>query len=295
MHTGAASRYRIELRLMLAPYLIGMLVLIAIPAAATFALAFTHYDAITPPSWAGLQNFNTIFGERLFWIAARNTLVFVALAVPLRILGALALALVLNNRRRGARLYRLAVFLPTEIPDLAYALIWLWIFNPIYGPLNTALGALGLPTPAWLSDPNTALLSLVIMSLFQIGEGVVVLLAGLRDIPSDFYESAEIDGASRWQSFRSITLPLLMPWLFLLTARDIILSAQNTFTSAFVMTRGGPYHATLTLPLLIYQSAFDRFWFGEGASMLLLVFVCVGMLLLLVYKLTRGWGYHEDV
>jgi multiple sugar transport system permease protein len=290
-----AFGYRAELRLMLAPYLLGVVLLIALPAGATFALAFTRYDALTPPAWAGLSNFGVIFSDRLFWIAVRNTLAFVALAVPLRLLGALALALLLNRRRLNLKFYRMAVFMPGEIPDVAYALIWLWIFNPLYGPLNNVLGSLGLPGPNWLSDPNTALLSLVIMSLFQIGEGVVVMLAGLRGIPGDLYESAELDGANAWQAFRSITLPLLMPWLFLLSARDLILCAQNTFTPAFMLTGGGPYYATLTLPLLIYQAAFDRFWFGEGAAMLLVLFGCLGLVLWLLHKRMRAWGYAGDV
>ena len=130
----------------------------------------------------------------------------------------------------------MSVFLPTVIPDVAYALIWLWIFNPIYGPLNLTLKAVGLPQPGWLADGQTALLSIVIMSAFQIGEGLVVLLTGLQNIPGDYYQSAALDGASRGQAFRWITLPLLAPWLLLLTLRDIILSAQNTFAPAYLMT-----------------------------------------------------------
>jgi multiple sugar transport system permease protein len=168
------------------------------------------------------------------------------------------------------------------------------VFNPRYGPLNQLLGALGLPTPAWLIDPQTALLAIVIMALFQIGEGFVVLLAGLHDIPQDYYAAAAIDGCGRWQLFRYITLPVLMPWLLLLTIRDITLSAQATFTPALLMTRGDPYYATLFMPLLIYEEAFDRFRFGQGSAMMLLLFAGVGALLVLVYHLVRGWGYADE-
>jgi multiple sugar transport system permease protein len=113
---------------------------------------------------------------------------------------------------------------------MAYALIWLWIFNPLYGPLNQILRAIGIDAPAWLINPVTAKPALILMSLFQIGEGFVVLLAGLKDIPSDYYDAAAVDGGSRWQAFWHITLPLLKPWLVLLTFRDVILSFQNTFT-----------------------------------------------------------------
>jgi multiple sugar transport system permease protein len=180
------------------------------------------------------------------------------------------------------------------IPNVAYALIWAWIFNPIYGPLNLVLGAVGLPTPAWLARPDTALLAIAIMSAFQIGEGLVVLLAGLQDIPQDYYQSAALDGGTRWQLFRFITLPLLAPWLLLLTLRDIILSAQSTFTPAYLMTGGGPYYATLFMPLLIYQSAFDRFRFGQGAAMMLLLFLSVGLLIVLVYLVMRAWGLTDE-
>jgi multiple sugar transport system permease protein len=280
---------------MLLPFLLGALVLIAIPAAAMLPLIFATYDSLSAPTWAGWQNVAYVFSDYLFWIAARNSIFFVALAVPPRVLGALAIALLLNQRRRGVGLYRVAVYLPTVIPDVAYALIWLWIFNPIYGPLNMVLGALGLPTPAWLVDRNTALPAIVLMSLFQIGEGIVIFLAALRDVPEEYYQAAAIDGGSRWQMFHSITLPLLAPWLVLLTARDIILSAQNTFSPAYLMTGGGPYYATLFIPLLIYEEAFDRFRFGEAALMLLLLFLWLGILLWLAFTFAGGWGYADDV
>jgi multiple sugar transport system permease protein len=292
---GHHARWRAAaLLLFLAPYLLGMLLLVVLPALLSFALAFTAYDALSPPAWRGLQNFAEIFASPLFWTALRNSATFVLLAVPLRVLGALALALLLRERRRGAGFYRAAVYLPTVIPDVAYALIWLWIFNPIYGPLNSVLGAIGLPQPAWLARADSALLAIVIMSALQIGEGFVVLLAGLQDIPRDYYHSAALDGGSRWQLFRFITLPLLAPWLVLLTIRDIILSAQSTFAPAYMMTGGGPYYATFFMPLLIYQEAFDRFRFGHGSALLLLLFLGVGLLLLLLYYVVGGWGYAGD-
>jgi multiple sugar transport system permease protein len=268
--------------------------LIAAPATLTFALAFMRYDALSPPVWRGVRNFEEIFSSPLFWTAARNSLAFVAFAVPLRVLGALALALLLRQRHRGVAVYRAAVYLPSVIPSVAYALIWAWIFNPIYGPINMVLGAIGLPTPAWLARPDTALLAIAIMAAFQIGEGLVVLLAGLQDIPRDYYQSAMLDGGTRWQLFRFITLPLLAPWLLLLTLRDIILSAQSTFTPAYLMTGGGPYYATLFMPLLIYQSAFDRFRFGQGAAMMLLLFLSVGLLIALIYLVMRAWGLTDE-
>jgi multiple sugar transport system permease protein len=290
------SRWRLSLPLigLLAPYLLGIAGLILAPAAITAALAFTEYDAISPPVWRGLRNFRYLFGDWFFLRAVRNTLVFVALAVPLRVAGMLALALLLNQRRRGVGAYRAAVYLPTVIPDVAYALIWLWMFNPVYGPLNHVLGAIGLPTPAWLRYGDTAMLAIVIMSLFQIGEGFVVLLAGLRNISSDYYQAAMVDGASRWQMFRHITLPLLAPWLLLLTSRDVILSSQNVFSASYLMTEGGPHYATLFVPLVIYEQAFDRFRFGLSSAMMLLVFLGIGLILILTYWAARSWGHSYE-
>jgi multiple sugar transport system permease protein len=289
------TRYQAVLYLLLAPYLLGALILVVLPTILSFLLALTEYDALSPPVWRGLQNFHKITQDQLFLISVRNSALFVLLTVPLRLLGALAFALLLNQPRSGVKLYRTAIYLPTVVPNVAYALVWLWIFNPVYGPLNLILGSLGLPTPAWLSDDQTALPALALMALFQIGEGFAVLLAGLQEIPPDYYRAAALDGANRWQMFRYITLPLLAPWLLLVTMRDVIVSIQGTFTPAMLMTGGGPYYATLFIPMLIYETAFDRFRFGEGAAMMLLAFVSVGLVLLLIYVAVGGWGYADEV
>jgi multiple sugar transport system permease protein len=270
-------------------------VLVVLPVWLSFGLAFTAYDGLSAPTWQGLTNFRALLRDPLFEIAARNSLAFVALTVPLRVAIALGLALLLNRPRRGVGLYRVAVYVPTVVPSVAYALIWLWIFNPRYGPLNVVLESLGLPTPAWLIDSATALPAIAFTALFQIGEGFLVLLAGLRAIPEEYHHASALDGAGPGAAFRHITLPLLAPWLLLLAIRDIIVSAQSTFTPALLMTGGGPYYATLFVPLLIYETAFDRFRFGEGAAMTLLVFAAVGALIWLTYRAVGGWGYEDEV
>jgi multiple sugar transport system permease protein len=288
------SRYRATLYLLLAPYLLGVLALVAVPVAMSIGLAFTAYDGLSAPRWRGLDNFRELAADPLFGIALRNSLTFVALTVPLRVLIALGLALLLERPRRGVGVYRTAVYVPTIVPSVAYALIWLWIFNPRYGPLNRALEWLGLPGPAWLVDSATALPALAITALFQVGEGFVVALAGLRAVPEECHHAASIDGAGRLARLRHITLPLLAPWLLLLTIRDVIASAQSTFTPALLMTGGGPYYATLFLPLLMYETAFDRFRFGQGAAMMLLLLAVVGALILATYHAAGGWGYEDE-
>ena len=279
--------------LMLAPFAGGTIFLIVLPALMTLGLAFFEYDALSPPVWNGLNNFTDMFGDPVFSVAAWNSFIFVAAAVPLRILGALALALLLERRREGAGAYRAMVFLPTIVPDVAYALIWLWIFNPLYGPLNLVLGGFGIKGAAWLVDPDTALGAIVFMSLFQIGEGFVLMLAALRQIPSEYYEAARIDGASPTGCFWHITLPLIAPWLMLLFARDVVITLQSSFTAAYLMTGGGPYYSTFLLPVMIYEEAFDRFRFGLASAMMLTVFVAIAVTLFVIQKVMRKW-LHED-
>ena len=280
--------------LLLAPYLLGALLLVVLPAGLSFYIAFTSYNGIGQPEFIGWQNFQLLRRDTLFWVALINSLLFILMAVPLRLLGALGLALFHSRPRRLSGFTRAAVYLPSIIPDAAYALIWLWIFNPYYGPLNAALRTMGLPAPAWLVDPFWAPLAIVLMMLFQIGEGFVVLLAALRQIPIEVYDAARVDGANRWQTFASVTLPLLSPWLVLLSVRDIALSFQNTFTPAFMMTRGGPYYATFYTPFFIYETAFDGLRFGQAAAVMLIVFLLTMILVLIVYFMFEGWGFDEN-
>ena len=287
--------WRAGLWAMLLPYLVGTLLLVGLPALMSAVLAFTSYDALTPPVYVGFANFRTLAADPIVGTAIGNSLVFILLAVPLRILGALGLAMLLLRPRRGGGGYRAAVYVPTVIPDVAFALIWLWILNPVFGPVNMGLEALGLPTPGWLADPDTARFPFVMMAAFQIGEGFVVMLAALRGLSPEVFDAGAVDGAGRWAAFRYLTLPLLLPWLALLTFRDVVLSFQWTFTPSFVMTGGDPYYATMFLPLLTYEEAFDRFRFGAGSALMLLTFLLSLAIIGGIYLLFRRRGYVADV
>jgi multiple sugar transport system permease protein len=271
---GARPLQRSARRALL-PYLVGTLLLTLLPALVTFFFAFTEYNAIRPPVWVGFGNFRRLFDAPVIRLGLRNTALFVGLAVPVRVLVALGAALLLQRERRGVGIFRAAVYVPTLIPEAAYALIWLWVLNPVFGPLNGVLQALGLAPVPWLVEPTTARVGLVIMAAFQIGEGFVILLAGLQSVAPAVYEAAQVDGAGRWTRFWHITLPLLVPWLLLLTFRDLLVSLQNTFTPSFVMTYGGPYYATTQLPLLLYELAFDYFDFGLAAAVLVLFYLAI--------------------
>ena len=283
-----------QVRLFLLPFLLGSLLLIVLPAAITIAVAFTKYNAITAPTWVGLDNFRTLLMSPLARLSLRSSLQFIFLAVPLRVLGALALALLLQPAGRLFGGLRAAAYLPTIIPEGAFALIFLWILNPLYGPLNAVLGAVGLPTPDWLLNPTTARLSFVLMALFTIGEGMIVLLVGLKTIPKVYYEVARVDGAGAWQSFWRITLPLLTPWLLVLTFRDIVVSLQNTFTPSFVMTYGGPYYATTFIPLLLFELAFDLFDFGAAAAMMVVMYILTGLLVIGIINMV-GLSNRDEI
>ncbi len=272
--------YRRQNVLFLAPFLLGTLVLVVVPALMTLGVSFTDYQGIKPPTWIGLDNFRRLGAAPLVRVSLYNTLLFVVAAVPLRLAGALGLSLLLGGRGRSVGLARVAACLPTILPETAYALIWLWMLNPISGPVNLFLTALGVPAPIWLTQAGTARLAVILMALLQIGEGFVVLIAARQMVPAAVYEAAAVDGASRWQGFWHITLPLIMPWILLLLCRDLVVSVQNTFTPSFVLAYGGPNYATTFLPLLIYELSFDFLDWGLASAALVVVY---GWILLLIW------------
>lgn len=284
------DRERRDLVLMLAPYLAGIGLLIVVPAIFTFVLAFYEYDLIRPATYRGLDNFRELLQDDVFRISLRNSLVFVLVAVPLRLVGALALALLLHKRFRGAGIYRTGAYLPTVVPDVAYALLWLWILNPLYGPLNLFLGLFGDFTPAWLTSPASAQAAVVIMSFFQLGEGFVVAMATRQEIPEELYELAAIEGSWHLDVFRRVTLPMMAPTLLLLVLRDTIFSFQASFVPALIVTEGGPPpYATTYLPLFIYRNAFEYLRYGYAAAAALTMLVVTGAIVVIQYRIVKRW------
>ena len=288
MNKGVRHKPTHQLEWMLLPYVVGTLLLTVLPATITLIIAFADYTPSSPLRFAGLDNFKALLDFPRIRLSLRNSLLFLVTAVPLRTLIALGLALLLQQQRRLFGVYRAAVYLPTVLPEAAYALLWLWILNPLYGPLNMLLSALQLPAPAWLTEPSTALAAMVMMSLFQVGEGFVVVLAGLQSIPRYLKDAARVDGAGIWLTFRHVTLPLLLPWLLLLSFRDLIVALQNTFAPTFIMTYGGPHYATTLVPLLVYEIAFDMFDFGLAAAVLVVLYILIALLIYGVFGLVGG-------
>ena len=285
--------YNVQLILFLVPYLIGTMILVVVPVLISVGLSFTNYNALSPPTWAGLDNYKYIFSDGLTRVAVRNSLYFAVFAVLIRLLGALGLALLLHHRERFVGIYRMAVYLPTIIPEVAYALIWLWIFNPFFGPLNFILQSLGIEAVSWLVNPETARISLVFMMSFQLGEGFLILLAGRQAIPETYYEAIRLEGGGFLSSFRFVTFPLLLPWILLLLVRDTVISLQNVFTPAFIMTKGGPYYTTFFMPLLVYEEAFDRYRFGVGSAVMVLIFIITAILVNFQFRAVQ-WLKSDD-
>lgn len=277
--------------LLLAPYVFGVVVLVVLPAAITFGLSVFHYDLLTDPVWAAFDNFADLLDDPVFHRALTNSLIFVAFAVPLRLLGALGLALLLHRSFKGAGAARTAVYLPTVVPDIAYALLWLFIFNPLYGPMNVTLRALGLPEPSWFTTDEGAMAAVILMSCFTIGEGFIVALATRQELPEELYEIAALEGSRPLHTFRRVTLPLMAPTLALLAFRDTAFSLQATFVPALVVTGGGPDRATTFLPLLIYDNAFENLRYGYAASMTVTMFLITALIVFVQYRIIRRWRF----
>lgn len=266
------------------PYLAGLLLLVALPVAAATVLAFTEFSGVQPPRFTGLENVRRLMSDGALWRSLGNTAVYIVIAVPLRLAAATGFALLLQRHTRTASVARPVAYLPTVVPDVAYALLWLWLLNPLYGPLAALLGGAGI-----LTEPWGARVALPVLGAFQIGEAFVVALAARRSIPPSIYEAAAVDGASPWFTFSRLTLKLMAPVLALLALRDVILSLQVNFVPALLMTQGGPRYATTYVPLYVYQTAFRYFRLGYASTIALTMFLLTVVIVFVQYRIARRW------
>jgi multiple sugar transport system permease protein len=277
------SRYGAGVRLMAAPFVVGLLALVLVPAAVTAVYAFTDYDGFSPARWAGLATIRRVLNDPEVHTSLRATGAFLAVALPLRLLGSLGLALLANARGRLAGATRLAVYTPAVIPEPATALVWLWIVNPYYGPLGAVIRLFGGTPGPLLLDPWGARLTIAAVSVFALGEGFLVALAARREVSLTLYDAARVEGAGPWAQFRRVTLPLLAPTLALLLARDLLTSMQSALVPTLLLTRGGPLGATKTLPALIYERGFREGELAEGAALALLLLLAGVLVLALAF------------
>lgn len=285
-------RFRTQLYLMLAPFMVGLILLVVVPSIGSLAVAFFNYTPLKPTQfpWVGLDQFSQLKDDPLFWTAMGNSLLYTVASVPLRMLGVMAVALFLSRRRRGSSAYSSSAYLPTIIPDVAYGLTWLWIFNPLFGPISQVLKAFGGQEQAWLLDTGGARTIVILMGTWQIGEGIVIMLAALRDIPRDLHDAALVDGAGWWARLRSLTLPIIAPTFLLLTFRTTVLTLQDNFSPAYIVTQGNPYYATYFLPLKIYVDSFQDFRFSYGSAMILVMYAVTILIVFTQYITTRRWS-----
>ncbi|MCU0452965.1 MAG: extracellular solute-binding protein [Bacteroidetes bacterium] len=259
----------------LAPSLIHLTVFLATPMVFSAYLSLHRWDLVVPDTpFVGLENFVVMFGDESFWNALRNTLLF-SLNVPFGLALALGVALLLHRRFTGVAVLRTIYFLPSVTSFVAIALVWMWIYHPTFGAANYLLSLLGLPPIPWLNSTQTAMLSVVIFTIWLgMGYQMVVFLAGLQGIPEEYYEAARMDGATAWQRFRRVTFPLLMPTTFFLLITSLISSFQ-AFTSIYVMTAGGPVGSTDVIVYHIYQAAWEQLRMGYASAMAWVLFVLI--------------------
>lgn len=278
--------------LFVSPWLVGLLVFAIGPILASLYLSFTRYAIIAPPQWIGLANFREAFSQDpLFWKSLWNTAYYVAIGVPLRIAFAFLVAMLLNTEIRGRLFYRVAFYMPSIVPGVASAVLWLILLNPKLGLINLLLNLVGLPSINWLGNPTWSKPGLILMSLWSLGGAMVIFLAGLQGIPQVYYEAADIDGASSLIKFWKVTLPLMTPTLLYEVVVQIIWSFQ-VFNSAFIMTAGGPLDSTRFYMLHLYYFAFQFFNMGYASALAWVLFVIILAFTLITLRSSAAWVFY---
>jgi multiple sugar transport system permease protein len=292
-----AVRDAVDGYLFIMPWILGFVLFTAFPMGFTLVLTAMDWNMLAPEqsSWTGFENLVKVINDGLVWTSLYNTAYFTFISVPGRIVVALLAALLLNSSVFGLSFFRTAFYLPTVIPAVASAILWMWMFNPQMGLFNMGLTAVGLPRSDWLWNPVTSKPSLILMTLWTTGNVIIILLAGLQAIPNHLYEAATMDGATGWARFRNVTLPMLSPSLFYTLIMGIIGSFQ-VFTSAFLMTGpppGGPMNSTLFTVLYVYRVAFEQFNMGYASAVAWVLFVVILAFTIVQWKLANRWVYYE--
>ena len=288
-----AGRRNVVGYIFIAPFVLGFLFWFLIPALASLWLVFQKWNMIDPPEFIGLGNFGKLLTDKLFWQALKVTTVYSAIAVPLGMVLAFLLAMLMNSKVRGITVFRTIYYLPSIVPAVSNAVLWAWILNSDFGLLNALLHVFGVRRILWLQDPDWALPALVLMSLWGLGGGMVIYLAGLQGIPNEFYEAAAIDGAGAWAKLWHVTLPLMSPVIFFNLVMSIIGTFQ-IFTAGYLITNGGPQNATLFYVLYLWRNAFLYLNMGYAAALAWVLFIIIIGLTALVFKGIGSRVYYEE-
>lgn len=293
MRLNENKRQRLNLYIFLTPWIVGFLIFTLYPIISSLFYSFTDYNIISPPKFVGLQNYANLINDDLFFKSIKVTLYYTFLSVPLQLFLALGLALLMNQKIPHMGFFRTALYLPSMVSGVVMSLLWLWIFNSEFGLLNYMLSLVGIKGPMWLMDEKWAIPALILMSLWLTGSGMVVFLAALQGVPTSLREAAVLDGASKWQQLRVITLPMISPIILFQFIIGIIDSFQ-TFTQAVVMTRnGGPHYATYFYVFNLYTNAFRNYKIGYASALAWLLLITVMVLTYFIIKTSDKYVYYE--
>lgn len=280
----------------ISPWIVGFTAFTLLPMLVSAWLSVCQFDGLRPPVFTGAENARTLVRDPDFWKVLRNTAVYAAMALPLGTLVALGLALLLNMRVPGRTLWRAIIFLPTLVPLVATAMIWMWMFNARYGLLNAGIrGVSGWEGPNWLTDPRWTMFSMVLLSLWSVGNAVVVYLAGLQDVPRALYEAAHVDGASPWQRLRNVTLPMISPAIFFNIVIGIIYVWQVFAVPQIMIPTGGPQRAAYFYTMYLYDTAFRNQRFGYACLLSWVQLLVIVLLTWVAFRLSRRLVHYRGI
>ncbi len=280
--------------LFMMPWFIGFIIFGLYPMIMSVYYSLCRYDVLRIPQFIGLGNYQKlIFEDPYFWTSISNTLIYTVLRVPLCIIGSLLLAVLVNNAVRGVKFFRTIYFIPSIVTGVVLSVVWLWMFNPQFGLINSFLAYMGIPGPLWLLDPNWSKPSMVLMSVWSIGGGrMLVFLAALQGIPKHLYEAVDIDGGGWWAKFRNVTVPMLSPVIFLWSVLEIIFSLQ-VFVEAYIMTQGGPLNSTMFYNLYLYNKAFNDFEMGYASALAWLLLIISLIITVIQFRISKRWVHYD--
>ncbi|WP_141503064.1 carbohydrate ABC transporter permease [Paenibacillus luteus] len=275
------------------PVTLGLILFAIGPIIASFAFSLTDWQIGGQSSFVGLNNYETILTkDPVFTKSLFVTIYYVLATVPVAIIAAFGLAMLLNRKVKGLSIFRTIFFLPSIVPRIASTMLWLWLFNPDFGMLNSMLEFVGLPGSQWIYAEETAIPSIALMSVWGVGNYMIIFLAGLQSVPSHLYEAVEVDGGGAWRKFYHVTLPSMTPTIFFNMVMMQI-GAFQSFDSVYVMTQGGPNNATLLYVVYLYRVAFTETKIGYASALSWILFIIIVVLTLITFRTSRKWVYYE--
>jgi len=285
--------------LFIMPWFIGFVLFTFYPMAASLVYSFTEYHSRKPLVWVGLENYTTMFSDKLFWISLWNTMYMVLFAIPITLFASFLCAVLLNLKVRGQSIYRVIYFLPSIVPTVASTLLWLWILSPQQGVMNTLLGHIGIQGPNWLNDPNWSKPSLILLAMWGMGSTIVIYLSGLQDVSTSLLEAAELDGASWLQRLRYITIPMVSPITLFNLITGMIYMFQY-FAQAYIFRGSGgsgtplgaPLNSTLFYSVYLYQTGFQYLKIGYASAMAWVLFIIILVCTIFMLKASDRFTYY---